>query len=94
MASLGASRPARHTDERHATVAEMTCDRCGAVVWVTKFSPQHTSVQWSPGATACCAEFSLRASAGERTALIESCSSLRASIGRAVAEGRVEVTPP
>jgi hypothetical protein len=94
MVNLGASRPARHTDERHATLREVACDRCGAVVWVTKFSPQHTSVQWSPEATACCTEFSLRVSAGERTALIETCASLHASIGRAVAEGRVEVTPP
>ncbi len=34
----------RHTDERHAALREVACGRCGAVVQVTKFSPQHTSV--------------------------------------------------
>jgi hypothetical protein len=86
--------PARPADERHATLREVACDRCAAVVLVTKFSPQHTSVQWSLEATAACAEFSAREAAGERSALIDTCTSLRDSIDRAVAEGRLEVTPP
>ena len=90
----GVPRPARPTDERHATLREMACDRCAAVVGVTKFSPQHTSVPWSLGATAVCAEFSAREAAGERSALIDTCASLRDSLDRAVAEGRLEVTPP
>ena len=87
-------RRPRPTDERHAALQEVACDRCAAVVLVVKFSPQHTSVQWSLAATAACAEFSARAAAGERSALIDSCASLRASLDRAVAEGRLEVTPP
>ena len=90
----GVPRPARPTDERHATLREMACDRCAARVLVTKFSPQHTSVQWRPEATAACAEFSAREAAGERSALIDTCTSLRDSIDRAVAEGRLQVTPP
>jgi hypothetical protein len=90
----GVPRPARPTDERHAALREVACDRCAAVVLVTKFSPQHTSVQWSREAVQACAEFSAREAAGERSALIDTCASLRDSIDRAVAEGRLEVTPP
>jgi hypothetical protein len=84
----------RHTDERHATLREVACDRCGAAVLVTKFSLQHTSVQWSQQSVQACAEFSARAAAGERIALVRTCASLRDSIDRAVAEGRLEVPPP
>ena len=86
--------PAWPADERHAALQEVACDRCAALVLVAKFSPQHTSVQWTRAATAACAEFSARVAAGERSALIDTCASLRDSIGRAVAEGRLEVTPP
>jgi hypothetical protein len=91
---LGASRPARHIDERHAVLREVACDRCAAEVGVIKFSPQHTSVQWSAAAVRCCTEFAERAAGGELTALIDGCASLRASIDRAAAEGRIEVPPP
>jgi hypothetical protein len=90
----GVPRPAPPADERHATLQEMACDRCAALVGVAKFSPQHTSVQWTLAATAACAEFRAREAAGERSALIDTCASLRASLDRAVAEGRLEVTPP
>ena len=84
----------RHTDERHAGFRRVACDRCAATVLVAKFSLQHTSVQWSPKAVQACAEFSARVAAGERTALIDSCASLRGSIERAVSEGRLQVTTP
>lgn len=81
-------------DERQAVFRPVICDRCMAEVLVAKFSPQHTSVQWNPAAMRACAEFTARSAAGEQTALIDSCASLRASIDRAVLEGRVEVAPP
>ena len=84
----------RHSDERHATMRELTCERCAAVVKVTKFSPQHTSVQWNSIAAAQCAEFADREAAGERRARVRSCSSLWDSIDRAVADGRLEVKSP
>ena len=61
---------------------------------VVKFSQQHTSMQWSPASVRACAEFSARAATGEQTALIEGCASLRESVDRAVAAGRLEVSPP
>jgi hypothetical protein len=81
-------------DEREAGLRPVDCARCGAVVQVAKFSWQHTSVQWSLAAVRACAEFSARAAAGEPSALIDTCASLRDSIDRAVHEGRLEVLPP
>ena len=72
----------------------MECGACGAVVLAAKFSMQHTSVQWSFESVRACAEFSARAAAGEQTALIDTCSSLRMSIDRAVRDGRLEILPP
>ena len=81
-------------DERHARFRRVECGRCAAVVLVVKFSPQHTSVQWSAASVRACAEFSARAAAGEQTALIDTCASLRDSIDRAVRDGRLEISPP
>jgi hypothetical protein len=86
--------PADTADERRAAFREVACDRCAALVLVAKFSPQHTSVQWSQASMRACAEFTARSAAGELTALIGACASLRGSIDRAVAEGRLDVTPP
>jgi hypothetical protein len=84
----------RWPDERHAGFRRVECDRCAAAVLVVKFSQQHTSVQWSPASVRACAEFTARAAAGEPSALIDTCASLRESIDRAVAQGRLEVSPP
>ncbi len=86
--------PAPWADEREAGFRPVECERCGAVALVAKFSPQHTSVQWSLESVRACAEFSARAAAGERTALIDGCASLRDSIDRAVLDGRLEISPP
>ena len=69
------------------------CARCGATVEVVKFSPQHTSVQWTATAAASCAEFRARAAEGTRSALVEGCAALRDSIDAAVASGRLAVPP-
>jgi hypothetical protein len=82
------------TDERPWRYAEVACQRCAAVVNVVKFSAQHTSVQWTADAVLTCAEFRARVLAGEPSALIATCLSLRASIDAAVADGLVKVLPP
>ena len=56
-----------------------------------KFSPQHTSVQWTAAAVRACAEFGV---AGWPSALVEGCGSLREAIDQAVAAGRLAVAPP
>jgi hypothetical protein len=60
-------------------------------VLAVKFSPQHTSVQWTAAAVRTCWEFS---SAGRPSALVQGCASLRDSIDRAVTAGWLEVAPP
>jgi hypothetical protein len=87
-------RPARHRDERHAAYSPVQCARCGAAVLAAKFSPQHTSVQWSAAAVRACEEFGALAAEGRPSALAEGCASLRDSIDTAVAAGRLEVSPP
>lgn len=95
----------RHYDERHAALREVTCERCAAVVWATKFSPQHTSVQWDADAAAKCAEFAEfaehaagrpdNADRADRARVpLRTCASLWATIDRAVREGRLEVKSP
>ena len=81
-------------DERRARPQPVRCARCGAVTLVAKFSPQHTSVQWSAAALGCCAEFRERAAEGTRSALVDGCATLRDSIDAAVASGRLAVSPP
>ena len=81
-------------DEREAGFQPVECERCGATALVAKFSPQHTSVQWSAASVRACAEFSARAAAGEQSALIGTCGSLREAIDRAVSQGRLEMSPP
>jgi hypothetical protein len=81
-------------DDRAWQYAEVACARCGAIVEVAKFSPQHTSVQWDAVALLRCAEFSAAVADGRPSALIATCASLRSSIDAAVRDGRVEVLPP
>jgi hypothetical protein len=81
-------------DERAWRYAEVACSLCGAVVEVAKFSPQHTSVQWTAESVLRCAEFAPKVAHGGSSALIATCASLRASIDAAVEDGQVDVLPP
>jgi hypothetical protein len=81
-------------DERQAASCIVECGRCGAAVLAAKFSPQHTSVQWTAAAVRACCEFSAAASLGRPSALVEGCGSLRDGIDAAAAAGRLEVAPP
>ena len=78
-------------DERPAAVSTVECARCGAAVLAVKFSPQHTSVQWTAAAARTCWEFS---AADRPSPLVEGCASLRDSIDRAVTAGWLQVAPP
>jgi hypothetical protein len=84
----------RPWDERHAAFCPVACGRCGAAVLAAKFSPQHTSVQWTAAAVRACCEFSAAAALGRPSALVEGCGSLRDSIDAAVAAGRLEISAP
>ena len=91
MLANNGARPARHDDERRGAPCVVECARCGAAVLAAKFSPQHTTVQWTASAVRACAEFG----ASDRpSALVQGCASLWDSIDAAVASGRLEVSPP
>jgi hypothetical protein len=81
-------------DERRPVAREVQCARCAAVVLAAKFSPQQTSLQWTADAVRACTEFAAQVAAGQPTALIDSCASLRASIEAAVRDGRLPVVSP
>jgi hypothetical protein len=87
-------RAVAHADDRRATPQPVECARCGATADVVKFSPQHTSVQWTGAAVRSCAEFRARGADGTRSALVEGCAALRDSIEAAVAAGWLTVSPP
>ncbi|HEY2507664.1 MAG TPA: hypothetical protein VGI58_14205 [Streptosporangiaceae bacterium] len=91
---MTAPAAAIRADERQSQYRAVRCARCDAVVRAAKFSLQHTSVQWDAVSVAQCAEFARRQAAGEQTALIERCDSLRNSIEAAVAGGQLPVAPP
>jgi hypothetical protein len=63
------------------------CTACGTCVLVKKNSKHHTSIQWQTS-TDSCPEF---AAQGRPTALLDTCSKLRASIESLVTEGLFEV---
>jgi hypothetical protein len=89
-----ARRPETLADQRaylEGGLRELACDGCGARVRVKKSSPRQTSVQWTTRAVRECAEFATRVALGETTPLVDTCTTLRDSIERAVREGRLEV---
>lgn len=71
-------------------LVEVDCLDCLARVRVRKHSEQQTSIQWSQEAVAACSEFARRdADCGGRS-VMASCDRMKASIARAVREGRLE----
>jgi hypothetical protein len=69
-------------------LVDVGCEACGVPVRAGRKSTMQTSVQWSGRACARLAE-----AAGNRpTALVPTCPELRATLDRAVREGRLEVT--
>ena len=81
-------------DDRRGTPQPVECARCGGCVEIVKFSPQHTSAQWTAAAVRQCAEFRALAAEGTRSALVDGCAAQRDSVDAAVASGRLAVSPP
>ncbi len=94
MTGPAAGRLGHRTDDRRARPQPVGCAACGATVAVVKFSPQHTSVQWTAAAAAGCAEFRDLAAAGTGSAPARGCGTLRDSIDGALAAGLLAVSPP
>lgn len=89
------TRPETLLDRRsylEGGLVEVGCQRCGVTVRAKKLSPMQTSVQWTRPAVRACAEFAERVAAGQPTALVPTCASLRDSIDQAAREGRLETS--
>ena len=71
-------------------MSQVACLDCLASVRVRKASEFQTSIQWTEEAVSACAEFT-RARVEGRIGLPEGCGRMRASIARAVAEGRLPI---
>ena len=74
-----------------ARLKEVACLDCLARVGVKKNSEHHTSIQWTAESLEQCAEFRKMDSTPGGRHVYESCSRLRGSIDRAVAEGEIEI---
>jgi hypothetical protein len=89
-------RPTTLADRRRYLedgLVDLACDHCGGTVRVKKNSVEQTTVQWTVAAANGCAEFVMRRNAGQLSALVATCGRLRATIDRAVAEGRLRIVP-
>jgi hypothetical protein len=94
MASFAPTSEETLEDQRlytRARLKDVACLDCLATVGVKKNSEHHTSIQWTTEALEQCAEFRKRASEPGGRHVYESCSRLRASIERAVADGEIEI---
>jgi hypothetical protein len=80
--------PAERYEYLAGGLTEVRCEGCGHLVRAGKRSSMQTSVQWAGQA---CERLAATA-AGRPTALVPTCPELRASIERAVREGRLEVS--
>ncbi|NCL74147.1 hypothetical protein [Rhodococcus sp. YH1] len=67
----------------------LDCHACGNTVFVAKYSPVHTSIQWTGPARDTCREFAAAACAGETTTYLPRCGALHESVDRAVRDGRL-----
>jgi hypothetical protein len=74
-----------------ARLTEVACLDCLARVGVKKNSEHHTSIQWHADSLAACAEFRRMEGEPGGRHVYASCSRLRASIERAVAEGKIQI---
>ena len=94
MVSFAPTSPDTVEDQRlytRARLTEVACLDCLAKVGVKKNSEHHTSIQWDAGSLASCAEFQKLSNQPGGRDVHASCSRLRASIDRAVAEGQLEI---
>jgi hypothetical protein len=74
-----------------ARLTEVACLDCLAKVGVKKNSEHHTSIQWHADALEACAEFRRMSTEPGGRHVHVSCSRLRSSIDRAVAQGDIEI---
>lgn len=68
----------------------LACQTCDARVSVAKYSPAHTSIQWSAEAFQTCQEMAAAQAVG--TGFLLRCEALDRAIDEAVAKGEINMT--
>ena len=94
MASFSPTSDDTLEDQRlytQARLTEVACLDCLARVRVKKNSEHHTSIQWDAESLGACAEFARMSLSPGGRHVYETCTRLRDSIERAVADGEVEI---
>lgn len=97
MVSFAPTSPETLEDQRlytQARLTEVTRLDCLAKVDVKKNSEHHTSIQWHADSLSQCAELCKMEGAPGGRHLYAPCRRLSSSIGRAVAEGELEIGAP
>lgn len=69
----------------------LACHTCGICVLVAKYSPAHTSIQWTDSSDGACHELAA-ARAIDPAAYLLRCEALDRTVDAAVAEGRIPQT--
>ena len=69
----------------------LACHACGTCVLVAKYSPAHTSIQWTDSSDGTCHELA-SARAIDPAAYLLRCEALDRTVDTAVAEGRIPQT--
>lgn len=69
----------------------LACRNCDARVHVAKYSPAHTSIQWSDSAREACRELAA-ARALDPAAYVMRCAELDSTVDEAVSEGKIRAT--
>ncbi len=69
----------------------LACHTCAARVSVAKYSPAHTSIQWTAEASRTCREMAAPTGAGRGGYLLR-CESLDRTVDDAVARGEIATT--
>jgi hypothetical protein len=75
-------------------LTEIECRACHARVMVKKYSPHHTSVQWTSAARDNCPEFKAIRAEGGNPAMLPTCPRMSASIDHGVSEGIIPKESP
>lgn len=69
----------------------LACHTCAARVSVAKYSPAHTSIQWTTEASRTCREMTASATLG-RGGYLPRCEALDRTVDEAVARGEIPMT--
>ncbi|QIK76652.1 hypothetical protein [Nocardioides piscis] len=94
MAYILPTSPDTLEDQRlytRARLTEVACLDCLARVGVKKNSEHHTSIQWSSGSLAECAEFRRQDQQPGGRSVHQSCPRMQASIDAAVRDGELTI---